>query len=79
MLEEEETVCVHCQIQCWVQGDNTGCSARSKKFREKSCMEGFFVRLLLLDDIRENQKSAECLRSTPVRGEAQTPEPTALK
>ena len=64
MSEGEEAKCVHCKSQCWVEG---GLCQEINKTRVTDCMDGFFVRLLILDDIKENQKDESDSRSKPVR------------
>ena len=54
MAEREEVVCRHCKEQCWVEGD--ACQEGCNKKKVIDCLDGFFVRLLILDDIKENQK-----------------------
>ena len=55
MAEREEAVCQHCKYQCWVEGEECQ-ERRINKPRVTDSMDGFFVRLLILDDIKENQK-----------------------
>ena len=63
---EEETVCIHCNSQCWVEGDD--CQERMvNKTRVEDTMDGFFVRLLILDDIKENQKNRYSVKVPPVK------------
>jgi len=71
---EDETVCIHCNSQCWVEGDD--CQDRRvnkarvedtmNKTRVEDTMDGFFVRLLILDDIRESKKTGSAGNVTPV-------------
>ena len=68
---EEETVCIHCNSQCWVEGDD--CKERMvNKTRVEDTMDGFFVRLLILDDIKENQKNRYSVKVPPVKSSDET-------
>ena len=61
---EDDTVCIHCNSQCWVEGDDCQ-DRRVNKTRVEDTMDGFFVRLLILDDIRESKKTGSAGNVTP--------------
>ena len=56
--EEEEMVCQHCDTPCWLKEDP--CAMAEMKARmegeatmERDSLEAFFLRLLLLDNIKQ--------------------------
>ena len=66
MMGEDDTVCIHCNSQCWMEGDDCQ-ERRVKKTRVSNTMDGFFVRLLILDDIKENQKTESAAKAPSIR------------
>ena len=69
MENEEDTTCIHCKAQCWLENGENTCE-KIRKASRKGCvgLEGFFLRLLILDDIKENQRNDKSSRSSIARG-----------
>ena len=55
--EGDEVVCRHCRDQCWVEGEHCQERKEHKNRTVNDCLDGFFVRLLILDDIKERKKN----------------------
>ena len=69
MAGKEVVVCIHCKEQCWLKGEQC---QDNRSYNKVDCMDGFFVRLLILDDIRENTKEGN--DSEPVKWQSAPPE-----
>ena len=69
--QEQENVCQHCDKPCWLEADP--CEEQEMRrrgeqeaTRERDSLEAFFLRLLLLDNMKQEAKvkvyECKCLR-----------------
>ena len=66
---DEEMVCQHCEEACWLKEDPCAMAEMKKRMEgeatvERDSLEAFFLRLLLLDNIKqEAQVHCQLLKS----------------